>query len=196
MADADRTTSRRAFVKAIAVTSCGTLVHEKESSGEAIAAIVQTDQLVALRRTSQGRRDSRFRYHNAESFFRIVEHDRVRNRSDQLYQTGIVLQLGLSSHLFDVGFSDAWCARHIGLDISRSLACANATGLGFDIPEFDLLAASLSPYGKWRLVRAWDGAEDPPFTLDQIRALTRALLNHVHHVTGHPRPRGWQVHHG
>ena len=196
MADADRTTSRRAIVKALAITSCVIFENEKLSCGEAVAAIVQTDQSVSLRRTPQGRRDSRFRYHNAEGFFRIVEHDHAQGRHDQLYRTGIVLQLGLSSHLFDVGFTDAWCARHIGLDISRSLACANATGLGFDIPEFGLLATSLSPYGKWRFARAEDGVEDPPFTPVQVRTLTRALLDHVHHVTGHSRPRGWRACHG
>jgi hypothetical protein len=148
-----------------------------------------------LRRTKAGRSDSRFRYHNAESFFLGIEQGIVRDPHDRLYQTGIVLQLGLSSHLLDVGFTDQWCARHIGLNIARSLAYANATGFGFELAEFDLLAAILSPYGKWRFPQPREQIEDLPFTPEQIRMLTRMLLDHVHYVTGHARPRGRSVRH-
>jgi hypothetical protein len=151
------------------------------------------DEPVALRRTRAGRSDSRFRYHNAESFFFGIEKGIVRHPHDTLYQIGIVLQLGLSSHLLDVGFGDHWCARHVGLNIARSLAYANASGFAFELAEFDLLAAILSPYNKWGLPQGRDRAEDLPFTPERIRMLTRVLLDHVHHVTGHPRPRGWNA---
>ncbi|MEO7680773.1 MAG: hypothetical protein ABIS14_08790, partial [Sphingomonas sp.] len=134
---------------------------------------------------------SRFRYHNAESFFRVIERGIVRDARSQLYHTGIVLQLGLSSHLFDVGFTDEWCARHIGLYVARSLAYAKATGLGFDSTEFDLLAAILSPYGRWRFAQPPVG--DLPITPSQMRTLTRELLDRVNNVTGHSRPRGWSA---
>jgi hypothetical protein len=149
-----------------------------------------------LSRSSEGRNASRFRYHNAESFFLGVEQGIVRDASDRLYQIGIVLQLGLSSHLLDVGFTDRWCARNIGLRVSRSLALSNATGLGFQTPDFDLLATILSPYSRWRLPDKNARIDDVPFTPPQLLAQTRALLDHVHRATGHPRPRGWHARHG
>jgi len=161
----------------------------------AVTALPDHDEPVVLRRTRAGRSDSRFRYHNAESFFLGIEKGIVRDPHDQLYRTGIVLQLGLSSHLLDVGFTDRWCARHVGLHITRSLAYANATGFGFELAEFDLLAAILSPYGKWRFPQPHERVEDLPFTPEQIRMLTRVLLDHVHYVTGHPRPHGWNARH-
>jgi hypothetical protein len=150
------------------------------------------DQPVALRRNREGRSLSRFRYHNAESFFLGVEKGAVRHPADMLYQIGIVLQLGLSSHLLDVGFADEWCAHHIGLSVARSLAYANATGLGFESADMELLAAILSPYSKWRHANVRDMAPDFPFTACEVRMLTRALLDRVHEVTGHPRPRRWR----
>lgn len=150
------------------------------------------DELAPLQRSREGRRLSRFRYHNAESFYRGVERHDVRHSADQLYQVGIVLQLGLSSHLLDVGFEDSWCARHIGLSLTRSLTYANATGLDFETSAFTLLAAILSPYGKWRHAGLYDLPPDFPFPPHEIWALTRALLDRVHAVTGHPRPRGWR----
>lgn len=145
-----------------------------------------------LIRTKLGRNLSRFRYHNAESFFRGVERHGVRHSTDQLYQTGIVLQLALSSHLLDVGFEDAWCARHIGLQLTKSLAYANATGLGLESIDIALLTAILSPYGKWRHAGLCDVPPDFPFPPHEIWTLTRALLDRVHAVTGHPRPHGWR----
>ncbi len=150
------------------------------------------DQLPDLVRSKDGRSLSRFRYHNAESFFLGVEKGIVRHPADRLYQIGIVLQLGLSSHLLDVGFADAWCARHVGLSIARSLAHANATGLGFEAADMKLLAAILSPYSRWRNAGPRDIAPDFPFSAEEVQTLTRALLDRVHQVTGHPRPRGWQ----
>ncbi|MDQ8756919.1 hypothetical protein RCO27_11845 [Sphingosinicella sp. LHD-64] len=155
-------------------------------------SVPAADEPVVLWRTREGRSLSRFRYHNAESFFLGVEKGVVRQPTDKLYQIGIVLQLGLSSHLLDVGFADAWCARHVGLQVARSLAHANATGLGFESADMELLAAILSPYSKWRHADVRDIAPDFPFTAQEVRTLTRALLDRVHEVTGHPRPRGWR----
>lgn len=195
MTDIGYATSRRSLLKVLSVAPIATLPGSVTASpwDAAIAALPYHDEPVALRRSRAGRGDSRFRYHNAESFFLGIEKGIVRHPHDWLYQIGIVLQLGLSSHLLDVGFPDQWCARHVGLNVARSLAYANASGFGFELAEFDLLAATLSPYGKWRFPQPREHAEDPPFTPEQIRMLTRALLDHVHHVTGHPRPRGWNA---
>jgi hypothetical protein len=145
-----------------------------------------------LERTLHGRQLSRSRYHNAEGFFRSAHALGDRPDRGRLYSVGIVIQLGLSAHLLDVGFDDRWCARHIGLHVSRSLLFANATGLGFDPAGFELLAALLSPYGKWR-DSPQSAASDFPFTHGEITSLVRLMLDHVRDVTGHPRPRGWQT---
>lgn len=193
-------TTRRAFLGALTVAPIASSPGiTRAAPWDAIVAALpyaSTDQPVQLCRSRAGRNDSRFRYHNAESFFLGIERGIVRHPHDRLYQTGIVLQLGLSSHLLDVGFADQWCARHVGLNVARSLACANATGFGFELAEFDLLAAILSPYSKWRFRQAREGADDLPFDAAEIRVLTRMLLDHVHQVTGHPRPRGWNARHG
>lgn len=188
------TTSRRAVLRALTAplaTPAGTV--PAPWSGR-IASLFDAygNEPVALRRSREGRGLSRFRYHNAEGFFLGIEKGIVRHPTDRLYQIGIVLQLGLSAHLLDVGFADAWCARHIGLNIARSLAYANATGLGFETTDMELLAAILSPYGKWRNASPRDVAPDFPFSAEELQMLTRALLDRVHQVTGHPRPHGWQ----
>lgn len=146
------------------------------------------DEPPVLRRTREGRSLSEFRYQNGESFFASIEKGIFRDRGDLLYRTGIVMQLAISAHLLDVGFDDGWCARHIGLKIAKSLAYANATGFDYDEPDTNLLAAILTPYGKWRnrLMRERD-VDDGPFTAGQIRRLTRALLDRVRDVTGHFR---------
>lgn len=186
-------TSRRAMLRAIAIAPIvGTVVCAPEVTAASSANI---ELPVRLSRSRAGRSASRFRYHNAESFFVGVERGIVQDGCDRLYLVGVVLQLGLSSHLFDVGFNDRWCAENLGLYISRSLAFANATGFGFERPEFDLLAAILSPYSRWRYPAQGERTDDVPFTPAQLRAQTRALLDHVHRVTGHPRPRGWNDRH-
>lgn len=145
-----------------------------------------------LERTLQNRQLSRARYHNAEGFFHSASRFGDEPDGDRLYSVGIVIQLGLSAHLLDVGFDDRWCARNIGLHISRSLALANETGLGFNAVGFELLTALLSPYGKWRDVpRA--AVLDFPFTGRELRSLVRLMLDHVRDITGHPRPRGWRT---
>ena len=101
---------------------------------------------------------------------------------DFLYSAGIVVQLGLSSHLLDVGFPDAWCARHVGLHVDRSLAYANITGFGCECAETTRLTQILAPYWKWNRRHLTDGAySDGSFKADQVRA----LMDHVCHVTGH-----------
>ncbi|HEU5068014.1 MAG TPA: hypothetical protein VFT61_07515 [Sphingomicrobium sp.] len=146
------------------------------------------DEPAILRRSNEGRSLSEFRYHNAESFFVSVEKGLVRGRCDLLYRTGIVMQLGISSHLLDVGFDDRWCARHVGLKVAKGLAYSNATGFDCDDADTNLLAAILTPYDKWRnRMMRQRGYDDGPFTAGQIHHLTRALLDRVRDVTGHPR---------
>src|SRR3546814_18196179 len=84
-------------------------------------------------------------------------------------------------------FSDDWCRRHIGLRIAKSLGYANATGFNYHDADTNLLAAILTPYGKWRNPAPWDDYYDGPFSTDEMRELTRALLDHVHNVTGQDR---------
>lgn len=145
-------------------------------------------------RTREGRLLSRCRYRNAESFFLAIEERLFSNSSDLLYQTGIVAQLALTSHLLDVGFDDRWCARHIGLHIVKALAYANATGLNYHSAALQQLAPVLSPYNVWRNPDL-DGSRPPvPKSLPDIPALLRGLLDHVRGVTGHPRPRRGQAH--
>ncbi|MCT2399608.1 hypothetical protein [Novosphingobium mangrovi (ex Huang et al. 2023)] len=161
------------------------------------AALRQFDWVgepATLHRTRAGRSLSRARYHNAEQFFASIEQGIIREGPNLLYHTGIVMQLGLSAHLLDVGFEDQWCARHVGLHIDRSLALANATGLGLDEPAIDQLACFVSPYGKWRHADI-GGGHSCPWSGADLQSLTRQLLDHVRAVTGHARPtRGRQRH--
>ena len=145
--------------------------------------------LPPIMRTPEGRTLSRFRYHNAEGFFRTVEAGYLNATPVMLYNVGIVLQLGLSSHLLDVGFDDAWCARHIGLHVVKSLRYANVTGLDANSPELARLVALLSPYSRWRDADIRGAEASCPFRDVQIKQLTRDLLERVREVTGHPRPR-------
>lgn len=144
----------------------------------------------AIMRTKEGRALSRRRYHVAEGFFPAAQ-ERADWRG-YLYRAGITAQLALSSHLLDMGFADDWCARHIGLRVAKSLAYANATGLGHDCPDMARLAVVLTPYWRWNQVRLFGEPEpdDDGLTAPQVHALLRALLDRVRDVTGHPRPRG------
>lgn len=151
--------------------------------------LVQLPVVPALERSRVGRTLSESRYRNAESFFVAIEELRFPNTSDLLYQTGIVAQLALSSHLLDVGFDDRWCARNIGLHIDKALAYANATGLNYHSPTLKRLATVLSPYNIWRNPDL-DGSRPPALaSLPNIPPLLRELLDHVRGVTGHRRPR-------
>src|SRR3546814_16612351 len=115
-----------------------------------------------VRRTREGRLVSRCRYRNAESFFLAIEEQLFSDTSDLLYQTGIVAQLALTSHLLDVGFDDRWWARHIGLHIDKELDYANATGLTYRSPALERLAAVLSPYTVWRNPNTAGFSAPPP----------------------------------
>lgn len=142
---------------------------------------------VQLLRTHEGRRLSRARYQRAEEFMLPLAPGTPGDWPDFLYGAGIVAQLALSSHLIDVGFPDAWCARYIGLHVARSLAYANASGLGFDCAETARLAQVLTPYSKWNCHSRTDGPRpnDGGFTYDEVRALLCGLADHVGYVTGH-----------
>lgn len=179
--------SRRGLLSSLVATP---LAFSSSTSTQFGLRFEAEERPVKLERTLQNRRLSRARYHNAEGFFHSAHPFGDEPNGDRLYSIGIVIQLGLSAHLLDVGFDDRWCARHIGLHISRSLALANETGLGFNLAGFELLTALLSPYGKWRNApRAT--VLDFPFTDRELGSLVRTMLDHVREVTGHPRPRGW-----
>jgi hypothetical protein len=195
MVEVGSLTSRRTLLRAL--TAAPLLVPNETKASRWEAALTSlpfaaTQEPPALRRSKEGRRLSRARYHRAEGFFVSLQAGVPHHRHDQLYQTGIVLQLGLSSHLLDVGFDDAWCARTLGLHVDKSLAYANATGLGYNSAELERLAAVLSPYGKWRNADLGGRPPDFPLSHQAIRQLTCGLLERVHQITGHPRPRGWR----
>lgn len=180
-------TSRRAFLAVLGSTPLlGLAGRNPALEGPPIGS---ADQSVPLRRTGEGRKLSRVRYHNAESFFAPVERGFLSRGNDQLYYVGIALQLALSAHLLDVGFDDAWCAKNVGLHVDKSLAWANATGLAHDCSELKRLAEFLSPYGRWRNAGISDATERCPFSHKQICGLTRELLDHVRKVTGHRAAR-------
>lgn len=182
-------TSRRDLLGALAVAPLAAL-----STAEVgyFGVPIGPSELVSLRRTREGRHLSRIRCHNAEGFFAPVEQGFLSCQNDALYHVGITLQLALSSHLLDVGFDDAWCAKNIGLYINKSLGYANATGLGHDCPDLERLADILSPYGRLRNADASGDSSRCPFSNEQICQLTRGLLERVREVTGHSRPRRWR----
>jgi hypothetical protein len=185
------TTSRRSLLRLLAATPV--IVSTVTTSSETLAALHREhdDEPASLCRSSKGRKLSRFRYHRAESFFETLGAGILTRKSDFFYHSGVVVQLALSAHLLDIGFEDQWCARYIGLRVAKSLAYANATGLGHDCPDMARLAVVLSPYWKWNQPRPWGEPEpdDDGFEADQVRPLLRSLLDHVHQVTGHPHPR-------
>ncbi|MES2136668.1 MAG: hypothetical protein V4502_06370 [Pseudomonadota bacterium] len=180
-------TSRRALLGALAVAPLAAL--STAEVGRFGMSVDVPSELVPLRRTREGRHLSRIRYHNAESFFAPVEQGFPFRPNDHLYQTGITLQLALSSHLLDVGFDDAWCAKNIGLYLNKSLEHANATGLGHDRSELKRLGDVLSPYGRLRNADVSTAFSPCPFSNEQICRLVRELLERVREVTGHNRPR-------
>ena len=67
--------------------------------------------------------------------------------------------------------------------------------------EGELLAAILTPYWKWNSLSQLRAKEtgrkpdDGPFSFDDIRRLTRTLLDNVRLVTGHPHPHWREVRH-
>ncbi len=190
MAEIGSVTSRRALLGFLGSAPAFAVATSASPWAAALSAARDewNDEPPVLRRTKQGRSLNEFRYHNAENFFASIEKGIGRDCGDLLYRTGIVMQLGISAHLLDVGFDDRWCARHIALKVAKALAYANATGFGYEDPDTNLLAAILTPYGKWRNPLMREREEDVgPFTAGQIRRLTRALLDRVRDVTGHSR---------
>lgn len=164
--------------------------HPRAHNGE-LAALwrIYGGEPFQLLRTHEGRDLSRARYQRAEEFMRSLEPGAPGDWSDFLYFTGIVVQLALSCHLLDVGFPDAWCARHIGLHVDRSLAYANATGFGYECEETERLTRVLAPYWKWNRSHLIGDARpsDDGFTPQKVRALLYRLMDHVGQVTGHGR---------
>jgi hypothetical protein len=189
LVEIDLTTSRRALLGSLSATSL-VAVPGIASRWERAVAALPCKPAVVLQRSREGRSNSRFRYHNAEAFFAGVPRGFECHGSDQHYRIGIVIQLALSSHLLDVGFDGKWCARHFGLDLDKALAHANATGLGHDCRDFARLAVFLSPYGKFRNP-GFRTPRDCPYSGAEVCQLVRALLDRIHEVTGHRRPRGW-----
>lgn len=189
-------TSRRALLRALTAAPVAAVSKPVTSPwSHTLAALHQDygDAPVTIMRTKEGRALSRRRYHVAEAFLPDREPATSASWHDHLYRAGITAQLALSSHLLDVGFPDDWNARHIGLRVAKSLAYANATGFGHECSDMARLAGVLTPYWKWNQVRLYGEPEpdDGGFTVAQVRPLLRALLDHVHAVTGHPRPTGW-----
>lgn len=185
--------SRRSLFRMAAVGSAGAIPFASASAPLRETLSVDATPVsisgVPLRRTKEKRQLSRHRYCNAEGFFESVMAGGYGNRSIQLYMTGVTIQLALSSHLLDVGFDDEWCARHLALDVGKALRYANASGLDHRSADMERLAIALSPYWKWR--PPFDGDRPHcPYSGASACSLTRALLNDVREVTGHPsRPR-------
>lgn len=190
-------TSRRALLAALAATPAATLAAPVAAPWDQALAILHDcydDEPATLVRTKERRSLSRFRYHNAETFFESLDRGFFDRRDEMLYQSGIVVQLALTSHLLDVGFSDRWTATNIRLDVAKGLAYANATGFAHSSLDMARLAAVLSPYWKWGHAHQYDQPRprDGGFTISEVRPLLRALLDRVRDVTGHPRPSGWR----
>lgn len=186
-------TSRRALLSAFAAAPAAALAAPVISPWDHALTLLHNrydDEPAALVRTRERRSLSRFRYRNAETFFESLDRGFYDRRDEMLYQSGIVAQLALTSHLLDVGFSDRWNARHVRLDIAKGLAYANATGFAHNCPDMARLAAVLSPYWKWGHAHQFDQPrpDDGGYTLDAVRPILRALLDRVRDVTGHPRP--------
>ena len=181
------TPSRRTILGAMALTA----VAAAPSCAEGLGDDQGERRLPMLQRTRTGRKLSRVRYYNAEHFLETINVGGPMRQNDLLYRSGIVAQLALSSHLLDVGFADTWCAKYIGLHVSKSLQYANASGFGHDCRQMNRLSIVLSPYGQWRNP-SWDGAHrnDGEFTLEIILPLLRGLLDRAAEVTGHSLPCG------
>jgi hypothetical protein len=144
-----------------------------------------------LLRSKVGRSLSNHRYQTSEQFLEGLQYGLPTIQADTFYFAGVVAQLALSAHLLDVGFADQWCAKHIGLHISKGLAYANATGLGHGGEEMARLAEALSPYWKWNAISRWNRvpSDDGGFACGDVIIQLRMLLDRVSQITGHPRRR-------
>jgi len=196
MGNSTHQTSRQALLGTLAATPTTTLATAaKSAQNNALVALytLHDDPPPTMGRTKDGRELSLARYHRAESFFQPVERDYPLSHYHQLYLAGIVAQLALSSHLLDIGLPDDWCARNIGLRVAKSLDYANATGFNHHSGEMSRLADVLTPYNKWNAIQLWHEPtpDDGGFTAEPVRLLLRNLLDEIHQITGHSRPKGW-----
>ncbi|WP_454887392.1 hypothetical protein [Sphingomonas oryzagri] len=199
MADFATAPSRRALLQTLAIVPAAASTLPIVSPwAETLTTLHNRydDHPAVLARTREGRNLSRFRYQNAERSCQLMElgfFSEPRHAPPVLHQAGFVTQQALCAYLLDIGFTDAWNARHIKQDIAKALAYANATGLGYDCRDVTRLATVLSPYWKWGY-HYDDWEEDRPrtggFLPATITPLARALVEHVRDVTGHPRPNG------
>lgn len=184
-------TSRRALLGAFGTVPATAIAAPAQN---ALAGLwkAHDDEPVTLLRTREGRSLSLHRYRTAKAFFPELDHRSLGSRKDFLYRAGITAQLGLASHLLDVGFPDPWVARHIGLRVAKSLAYANATGFGHACPNMSRLADVLSPYWKWNRPRLFGepAPDDGGFSPEEVRILLHKLLSQVTQVTGHGVTRG------
>lgn len=192
MADLGFTPSRRALLGVLTTASIAASMPITSPWSEALASLHHDygDKPATLARTRDGRDLSLHRYHVAEEFFPDAARLLIRGWRDYLYSAGVAAQLALSSHLLDVGFDDQWCAHHIGYRVAKSLAYANATGLGHNDPEMARLALVLTPYWQWNALSRHQGLNphDGGFTATKVGTLLRALLDHIRDVTGHAHP--------
>lgn len=145
------------------------------------------DQPAELVRNRAGRTYSLRRYQRAFTYFPEVAADDRPEKTPFFYFAGICAQLALSSHLLNVGFSDDWCRRFIGVRVAKSLAYANATGFRCECEGLARLARVLSPYSKWNEEPLFGqkGPDCDGLSEDEARHLLRNLLTHVRHRTGH-----------
>ncbi|WP_459661648.1 hypothetical protein [Novosphingobium sp. 11B] len=192
-------TSRRALPRRLTIVPVAAPVIASPWA-KALASLHQhyEDEPATLARSKEGRCISRFRYHNAERRWMltdIVAFPESGFTNPALHFAGFVCQQALCAYLLDMGFADGWNASHIKQDIAKALAYANACGLGHDCPDMARLAVVLSPYWKWGYhYDEWE--EDRPctggFVPATIKPLVRALVDRVHDVTWHHRPKGCQ----
>jgi hypothetical protein len=191
--------SRRALLRGLAIAPVAASAIASTWGGT-LASLYQhyEDGPTSIVRTKEGRNISRIRYHNAERWMLTLEAGFLtepRQARETLHQAGFVCQQALCAYLLDVGFDDAWNAQHIKQDIAKALAYANACGFGHDCPDMAWLAAVLSPYWKWGYhYDEWEKGRPQigGFIPATVTPLVRALVDRVHDVTGHPRPRGCQ----
>jgi hypothetical protein len=194
-------TSRRALLRGLTVAPVAASSVVTSPLAMALASLHEhfEDKPATIARTKEGRSISRFRYHNAErrwSMTEVVPFHESRFSNPALHFAGFVCQQALCAYLLDVGFADEWNAQHIKQDIAKALAYANACGFGHDCLDMARLAVVLSPYWKWGY-HYDDWEEDRPqtggFIPATITPLVRALVDRVHDVTGHPRPKGCRL---
>lgn len=192
-------TSRRALLRGLAAAPVvAPAIGSPWTSGLASLHQRYEDEPATLARTKEGRSISRVRYHNAERRLMLTEmvpFPESRFSNPALHVAGFICQQALCAYLLDIGFADEWNAQHIKQDIAKALAYANACGFGHDCSDMARLAAVLSPYWKWGYhYDEWE--EDRPhaggFIAATITPLVRAVVERVHDVTGHPRPKGWR----